>query len=134
MCGSGCAQAAADRCSSIRDRESRLIPDGIPRYIHCYDNGGKTADRYTVVFTGRYSKPGGEFWHLGMSAKPYHPQGVCLSGASREQIDYPRYGHLGKRIKFENLPDQCMSVVLKEYRQLWNIEKVPRKLQKLFGW
>ena len=37
---------------SLPDRKERLFPDGVPRYLCCYDNGGVTAERYTAVFTG----------------------------------------------------------------------------------
>ena len=30
-------------------RKENLLPQGTPRYVRCYDNGGETADRYTVV-------------------------------------------------------------------------------------
>lgn len=49
-------------------RKDQLLPGGVPKYIRCYDNGGKTCDRYTVVFTGRYRhKTGGSFLYVGMS-------------------------------------------------------------------
>ena len=103
-------------------RANRLMPKGTPRYVHVYDNGGETIDRYTAVFTGRYRhKTGGEFWHLGMSAAPFHPQGFGQHGSSTRQIDYPSYGHLGKRISFEALPEDCRRAVLQTYRDLWDI-------------
>lgn len=105
-----------------RDRKIRLLPDGIPKYVHCYDNGGKTIDRYTVVFTGRYThKTGGEHWYVGMSGAPFHPQGFGQHGSSRDQIDYPTYGHLGKKIKFTDLPESCQKLVLNDYISLWDI-------------
>jgi hypothetical protein len=40
-----------------------LMPNGVPKYVRVYDNGGKSFDRYTVVFTGRYThKTGGACW------------------------------------------------------------------------
>ena len=88
------------------DRAARLLPEGKPRYVHCYDNGGKSADRYTVVFTGRYRKrTAGEFLHIGANANPFHPQGIGMHCSSPTQIDWPTYGHLGKKITFDQLPD-----------------------------
>jgi hypothetical protein len=106
----------------MKSRTERLLPGGEPRYIRCYDNGGETVDRYTVVFSGRYRhKTGGEFMNLGMSAAPFHPQGFGQHGFSREQIDWPTYGHLGKKIKFADLPEDCRNLVMHEYTDLWAI-------------
>lgn len=33
------------------DRVRRLMPDGVPRYVRCYDDSG-SGDRYTVVYHG----------------------------------------------------------------------------------
>ena len=68
------------------DRVRRLMPDGVPRYVRCYDNGG-SGDRYTVVYTGNYRGRGGMCRYVGMSALPFHPQGVGMHGESREPID-----------------------------------------------
>ncbi len=44
-------------------RKASLVPNGIPRYVRCYDNGGESFDRYTVVFTGLYTqRTGSAFW------------------------------------------------------------------------
>lgn len=107
---------------ATRERVERLMPGGVPRYVHCYDNGGETADRYTVVFTGRYRhKTGGSFWHLGMSALPFHPQGIGQHGESERQIDRPTYSHLGKRVRFTVLPADCQRAVRQTYRALWDL-------------
>ncbi len=97
--------------------------DGTPHYVRCYDNGGESFDRYTVVFTGRYRrKTGGAFWYVGMSSHPFHPQGFGQHGESDRQIDQPAYSHLGKRIPFATLPDDCRTLVTRTYRDLWNKE------------
>jgi hypothetical protein len=104
------------------DRRNKLLPNGVPRYVRCYDNGGETFDRYTVVFTGRYRhKTGGVFWHVGMSSNPFHPQGFGQHGESIDHIDRPTYGHLGKKIKFINLPEDCQKLVLSDYSDLWDL-------------
>lgn len=88
-----------------------------PKWIRCYDNGGKTIDRYTVVFTrGKGSL------YLGMSSNPMHPQGIGMHGEGPPgsgPIDRPTYGHLGKRIVFEQLPDDCQKIVRATYSDLW---------------
>ena len=108
-------------------RAASLLPGGVPKYVRCYDNGGKTADRYTVVYTGRYRRDltRDEFQFVGMSAQPFHPQGVGMHGSSKVQIDRPASAHLGKRIKFAELPDDCRKLVLADYRELWCLELVP---------
>lgn len=108
--------------SAPSTRMKALMPDGVPRYIRCYDNGGVTADRYTVCFTGRYRhKSLGEYLYLTMSNDPSHPQGVGQHGSSKHRIDYPSYQHLGTKITFNELPEACRNLVLEDYKALWNI-------------
>lgn len=89
-----------------------------PITVRCYDNGGETADRYTVVFHGnQVRKRFGAFAYLGMSAEPFHPQGIGQYGESRDNfVDYPRYSHLGKRIPFASLPPDCQTAVINDLR------------------
>lgn len=102
-------------------RTERLLPEGKPRYVRCYDNGGESIDRYTVVYTGRY-RGDGWFMYVGMNAAPFHPQGFGQHGESQHQIDRPKYGHLGKKIAFDVLPDDCKRLVLSDYREIWNLK------------
>lgn len=98
-------------------------PGGSPRYVRCYDNGGETADRFTVVYTGRYRhRLNGELMYIGMSANPFHPMGVGQHGFSRIPIDRPGYSHLGKRIDFDRLPPECQKATLNSYRDIWGSE------------
>lgn len=113
-----------------KSRRERLIPNEVPRYVRIYDNGGETADRYTVVFTKKRMNKGcfappyhrGQFLYIGMGGSPFHPQGFCQHGESQELIDRPTSSHLGKRIKFDDLPDDCKKVVLDNYTYLWDIQ------------
>src|ERR1044072_44051 len=87
---------------------------GAPRYVRCYDSGEESFDRYTVVFTGRYRhKTGGASWYVGMSESPYHPQGFGQHGESEGAwpIDRPTRSHLGRRIGFADLPQDCRKLV-----------------------
>lgn len=108
------------------ERVAAFMPNGIPRYIRIYDNGGESADRYTVCYTGRYRKFNKErrewdWWqYVGMSENPFFHLGICQHGESAERIDQPSYKHLGKRIKFADLPRDCQAVVLSDYREIWN--------------
>jgi len=102
-------------------RINRLLPNGKPRYIRCYDNLGETLDRYTVVYTGRYThKTAGEFWDVCMNANPFH--GIGIHGYSDHLIDRPTYSHLGKRIDFKDLPADCQELVLTDYKYLWDLD------------
>ena len=108
-------------------RKDRLLPNGLPRYVHCYDNGGTdkpggSVDRYTVVFTGNYrKKTDGESLYLGMSGEPFHPQGFGQHGSHDRRIDLPVPRHLGKRIGFLDLPEDCQILVLSDYLDLWDL-------------
>lgn len=121
---------------SQKERLQRLLPNGYPRYVRVYDNGGATADRYTVVFTGRYnnrvSRADRAYYHLGMSDDPMHPQGFCSLSSDTRIIDLdeefhrwaPEYGqsnHLGKRIHWHELPAACIKAALHVYKEIWNL-------------
>lgn len=71
------------------------------KIIRVYDNGGATADRYTVVLAKRGYEMANPAHHpmLSMSEYPNHPQGVSMFGEGRIGR------HLGKRIKFYDLPE-----------------------------
>ena len=73
-----------------------------------------TIDRYTAVFY-----PSGDY--IAMSGLPHHPQGFCQHGSGINVKDIyhdPDYKcmrcYLGKRIKLEDLPEECQAIVLKE--------------------
>lgn len=110
-------------------RIESLLPNGSPKKIRVYDNGGETADRFTVVFTGNYNNIGRKrgdartnyHYAASMSANPFHPQGVYLIDSYTNVIDYPSYKRLGKKIKFEDLPDNCKKVVIEDYTDIWNL-------------
>jgi hypothetical protein len=126
-----------------RERIERLLPNGLPRYLRIYDNGGETADRYTVVFTGNYrirglkrgERPQGQHPALCMSGSPTHPQGVCMWNEYSQPCDtygeggrgykWPpaigRKNHLGTRIDFDDLPVACQRIALKDYCELWDL-------------
>lgn len=111
-------------------RIANLLPGGVPKYVRVYDNGGGTFDRYTVVYTGRYTgRPAGGCEYIGMSENPCHPQGFGQHGEAREIIDsvgcrppgIGRSNHLGKRIRFTDLPEPCQRVVMTDYVVIWNL-------------
>ncbi|MBX3018002.1 MAG: hypothetical protein KF767_08940 [Bdellovibrionaceae bacterium] len=76
--------------------------------VRIYDNGGKTFDRYTAVYMDQPEYQPGTFAARGMSTNPFSPQGFgcsCVASPGR---------HLGKRIKFEELPPDCQRLVLQD--------------------
>ena len=130
-------------------RLQNLLPNGIPRWVRCYDNGGMdnekggmdneksgSADRYTVCFTGRTaterSKGNPNYYpYRAMSSDPYHPQGIGLWGSvPNHHCDVNKFGfapmigrknHLGTRIPFHNLPKDCQKLVLQDYKEVWKL-------------
>ena len=102
----------------MNKRMDRLMPGGVPKWIRCYDNGGETCDRYTVIYTRTND---GTCHYVGMSAMPYHPQGFGQHGESETMIDRPRYSHWGKRVQFADLPEDCRKLVLSDYRGMHNL-------------
>lgn len=44
-----------------------------------------------------------------------------MSGESETPVDYPRYGHLGKKIAFTALPPDVQKCTLQHYRELWDL-------------
>lgn len=117
----GSVSIAPMTATTTGSRRSRFMPGGVPKYIHVYDDG-RPGERYTVVFTGRYtSKTSGQHWYIGASAHPYHPQGFGTVGESRKQIDSPIYGHLGKKISWKDLPPDVKKFVISVYSDLWDL-------------
>ena len=77
--------------------------------LRIYDNGGKTIDRYTVIYMD-CPEARGLYAARGMNAHPFHPLGFgmfCTAQPGR---------HLGKRITFDQLPVDCQKVVMQDIR------------------
>lgn len=114
-----------------KKRAERLMPGEIPKYVRCYDNGGNSADRYTVVFTGKYpGKKPRECNYRAMSSNPFHPQGVGLFCWNEDMIDTNNSGfapavgrknHLGTRIPFSDLTEECQKLIISDYKEIWGI-------------
>lgn len=83
--------------------------------LRCYDNGGESIDRYTVVYCGTASRFfGGRHPYVAMSGAPFHPQGFGQHGEHVRLIDRPKSSHLGKRVAFNSLPDDCRKLVMQD--------------------
>lgn len=76
--------------------------------IRIYDNGGKTIDRYTVVFMDEPEHQPDTFACLAMNERPFHPQGFGQHSTAMPGR------HLGKRIAFEQLPEDCQKLVRRD--------------------
>lgn len=70
--------------------------------LRCYDNGGRTSDRYTIIpprWAGRRWRERAGLWiAVGANAYPFHPQGIGMI------VSAAPGSHLGKRIPFDSLP------------------------------
>lgn len=93
-------------------RRKHEVISGHP--ISCWESG-KVADRYTVVFLDTRDERG-RVQYLGMSADPFHPQGVGMHGEMLIQhVAYRgRGGVFDKRIQFADLPPDCQRAVLRD--------------------
>ena len=78
---------------SIRQETYDLFRDQI---VGVWDNGGRSMDRYTVVYDEPATVIPGEEYLTGLSMdnKPFHPQGFCQHGQALPG------DHLGKEIDF----------------------------------
>ena len=157
------------KLSKKQERHRRLLPDGIPKYIRIYDNGGRDADRfcrkclefteerdrpegqneycstcggkllpskrgtidqYTVVFSGNYKGRDGLCRYLAMNRAPFHPQGFGQHGEHYQVVDAPsgftpKVGdltHLGRRVTWDQLNDDCRRAVMQDYCSYWDLE------------
>lgn len=69
--------------------------------LRCYDDGGKTWDRYTIIpprWAREYREQPALFECIAASERPFHPQGFGLHCTA---MPGP---HLGKRVKWSELP------------------------------
>ena len=104
-----------------------------------YDNGGESFDQYTIVFCDPKlaAQMLGEYPYFASSKDPFWPQGFGQHGghtkpvdsnsdmahrSSHELIDgywVPKMGkrsHIGKRIRFRDLPPQVRKAAAMDYR------------------
>lgn len=103
----------AKRALAQYERETGSGTAAFKRYgtlLRIYDNGGKTADRYTIMppknaneyrtETNSDGRPAGQMFQcICASAYPFHPQGF---GQWSEAMPGP---HLGKRVRWQDLPE-----------------------------
>jgi hypothetical protein len=77
-----------------------------------WDNGGLTADRYTIVLNSLYNEMlyDNMFDALALDGDPGSPQGFSQMTGAREGV------HLGKRVKFRDLPDNIQNHVIERLK------------------
>lgn len=110
-------KTALQKIHAESERRRNFMPFQTPRYIRCYDNGGETFDRITVVFTNLKRRLG------------YHPfigssengTGFYCHGESQDILDRPSYAHLGKRIKFDDLTVELQARIREAYEYYWDL-------------
>lgn len=90
---------------------STIVINGKRKVCRIWDTGPDgPVDRYTIAFRGwRLSGHGMVYPYLAANAAPYHPQGFGQHGESRTFLTGR---HLGRRIRFEDLPEQVQRFVL----------------------
>lgn len=81
-------------------KSKKLIQKRWGTVLRCYDNRGRSADRYTILpprWADDYRD--GALWAgIAASSEPFHPQGFG-------QTCYAMPGpHLGRRVHWSNLP------------------------------
>ena len=95
--------------------KNTIIVNGKRKTCRIYDNGGKTIDRYTACFRVERMKDGTRYYpFVGFSTIPFSPLGFCQHGDDELPIDRPSGKHLGKRIPFESLNEDCQRLLIQE--------------------
>lgn len=86
--------------------------------LRCYDNGGKTADRYTVMpprsAWRMYRADRGTWDAIGASAEPFHPQGFGQHTTAQPGR------HLGRRVPLESLPADVQRFAKQSFPEFFN--------------
>lgn len=77
--------------------------------LKVYDNGGETADRYSVWMR---NYPDGGWDVLGLSADPFWPQGFNQFGGNYPK---PSHGPKDKLVKFASLPKDVQKAIRQRF-------------------
>ena len=90
----------------------RWLRGAPPALLAVYDNGGKSADRYTALYGAPLWVPvyGRNVPCRFMSSDPSHPMGVAIF------TDHPSYDRaaLGKKVPFEALPPAVKRCIVRD--------------------
>lgn len=80
--------------------------------VTCFDNGGETADRYTIVNIDdleRITADGAIYGALSASEDPFHPLGIG------QHTSAMMGEHLGQEIDFDALPEDVQRFVAQNF-------------------
>lgn len=108
------------RLDSLLPNVGQGFTNRIPRWIRCYDNGGKSLDRYTVQYTNvGKSDPRLRGWTvgIGMNSSPFQ-------GIGQHFEFFGRMGYVGKKIEFLDLPPDCQKAVMQDYVEIWGLKEL----------
>lgn len=90
--------------------------------VLCFDNGGQTIDRYTVLYLTTLDR--GVIGGRGMSANPSHPMGCGEWFEIPFYSEYGNYSHLGESVPFGRLPGDCQKLVK------WDLEDINKEVNQ----
>lgn len=79
-----------------------------PKNIRIYDNGGRSYDRYTVIYMDQPETRAGTYNSIGMSEGPFDHLGICQHGPATPGR------HLGRLIEWDELPKACQRAVMQD--------------------
>ncbi|ASR84246.1 hypothetical protein HWB24_gp09 [Rhodococcus phage Hiro] len=101
-----------------RRAPKRFLDEDCPlEVLAIYDNGGKTWDRYTVIYNDVSHITGGNLWvwYRGMSENPMSPSGFGISG-EMNIWDLKAYRRRAYReyASWSSLPDEVKSCVQRD--------------------
>lgn len=94
------------------------MPGGVPKYVRCYQAREEVYDPFTIVFS-RANRAGfnpGWVQYITVSEG-----GSVMHGEHERQIDWPSYAHLGRRRRFEELPEPVRQAVVRDYVEMWQL-------------
>ena len=91
--------------------KNTIMVNGKRKVCRIFDTGPDGAvDRYTIAFKGyRLQSYGMVYPYLASSDYPFHPQGF---GQHSESKEFLTGKHLGKRVRFDSLPESVKRFIL----------------------
>jgi hypothetical protein len=99
-----------------RERDAGVDIGRKPPKIRIYDNGGLTADRFTIVDTRPSVARGVRYYpYYGASEDPYHPQGVGMYGETEHRPYVKQAGETEPR--WQNLPPNARKLALQMVKE-----------------
>lgn len=94
-------------------RSSPRWLEGAPRHVlACYDNGGRSFDRYTVLYGAPWWQPdyGRNVPYIACSANPFHPQGFGQHG----EMPADNRQALGRKVRWQDLPPDVQRMAVQD--------------------